>query len=87
MSLLALLAFIFSFQQFTLIYLTTGGGHGQETSTLAIYIYNTAFQYFNYNYAAAMGVGGLVLALLGTILFVVVDRRVIRARYLQEGLA
>ncbi len=87
LSLLALLAFIFSFQQFTLIYLTTGGGPGQATSTLAIYIYNTAFQYFNYNYAAAMGVGGLVLALLGTIVFVVVERRVIRARYLQEGLA
>jgi hypothetical protein len=34
-----------------------------------------------------MGVGGLVLALLGTIVFVIVERRVIRARYLQEGLA
>jgi len=87
LSLLALLAFIFSFQQFTLIELTTGGGPGQDTSTIAIYIYNTAFQYFNYNYAAAMGVAGLVLAVIATILFVVLERRVIRHRYLQEGLA
>jgi len=86
LSLLALLAFIFSFQQFTLIYLTTGGGPGQATSTIAIYIYNTAFQYFNYNYAAAMGVAGLVLAVFATLIFVLVERRVIRARYLQEGL-
>jgi multiple sugar transport system permease protein len=87
LSLLALLAFIFSFQQFTLILLTTGGGPGQDTSTIAIYIYNTAFQYFNYNYAAAMGVAGLVLAMIATVLFVVLERRVIRHRYLQEGLA
>jgi multiple sugar transport system permease protein len=86
LSLLALLAFIFSFQQFTLIMLTTGGGPGQSTSTIAIYIYNTAFQYFNYNYAAAMGVAGLFLAVIATILFVVLERRVIRQRYLQEGL-
>jgi multiple sugar transport system permease protein len=87
LSLLALLAFIFSFQQFTLIMLTTGGGPGQSTSTIAIYIYNTAFQYFNYNYAAAMGVAGLILAVIATVLFVVLERRVIRTRYLQEGLA
>jgi multiple sugar transport system permease protein len=87
LSLLALLAFIFSFQQFTLIMLTTGGGPGQDTSTIAIYIYNSAFQYFNYNYAAAMGVAGLVLAAIATVLFVVLERRVIRQRYLQEGLA
>ena len=87
LSLLALLAFIFSFQQFTLIMLTTGGRPGQSTSTIAIYIYNTAFQYFNYNYAAAMGVAGLILAVIATILFVVLERRVIRTRYLQEGLA
>ena len=87
LSLLALLAFIFSFQQFTLIILSTGGGPGQDTSTIAIYIYNTAFQYFNYNYAAAMGVAGLILAAMATILFVVLERRVIRHRFLQEGLA
>jgi multiple sugar transport system permease protein len=87
LSLLALLAFIFSFQQFTLIMLTTGGGPGQDTSTIAIYIYNTAFTYFNYNYAAAMGIAGLFLALIGTVLFVVLERRVIRHRYLQEGIA
>jgi multiple sugar transport system permease protein len=87
LSLLGVLAFIFSFQQFTLIYLSTGGGPGQDTSTLAILIYNQAFQYFNYNYASAMAVVGLILALFGTVLFVVFERRVIRHRFLQEGLA
>jgi multiple sugar transport system permease protein len=87
LSLLAVLAFIFSFQQFTLIFLSTGGGPGQETSTLAVLIYTQAFVYFNYNYASAIAVVGLLLALAGTVLFVLFERRVIRERYLQEGLA
>lgn len=87
LSLLAVLAFIFSFQQFTLIFLATGGGPGQDTSTLAVLIYTQAFTYFNYNYASAIAVVGLLLALVGTVLFVVFERRVIRQRYLQGGLA
>jgi multiple sugar transport system permease protein len=87
LSLLAVLAFIFSFQQFTLIYLSTGGGPGQDTSTIAILIYNQAFQYFNYNYASAMAAVGLLLAVFGTVLFVVIERRVIRQRYLEGGLS
>ncbi len=83
LSLLAVLAFIFSFQQFSLIYLTTGGGPGTTTSTLAILIYNQAFQFFNYNYASALAVVALVLALCGTLLFIVFEQRVIRGRYLE----
>jgi multiple sugar transport system permease protein len=84
LSFLAVLAFIFSFQQFTLIYLSTGGGPGTDTSTLSVLIYNEAFQDFNYNYASAIAVVGLVLALLGTMLFVIFERRVARAR-MQAG--
>ncbi|MGH2389683.1 MAG: carbohydrate ABC transporter permease, partial [Chloroflexota bacterium] len=87
LALLAILAFIFSFQQFSLIYLTTGGGPGTDTSTLAVLIYNQAFQFFNYNYASAIAVIALFLALLGTLLFIVIERTVIRRRYLEENRA
>jgi len=82
LALLAILAFIFSFQQFSLIYLTTGGGPGTDTTTLAVLIYNQAFQFFNYNYASAIAVIALLIALCGTMLYVVFERRVIRRRYL-----
>lgn len=83
LSLLAVLAFIFSFQQFSLIYLFTGGGPGNDTSTLAVLIYHHAFQFFNYNYASAMALVGLAIAMAGTLLFVVAERRVIRTQYLE----
>ena len=78
--LLAVLAFIFSLQQFSLIYLTTGGGPGQNTTTLSIDIYNQAFQFFNYSYASAIAVVGLILSVIGTGLFVYIERRVVRSR-------
>ena len=82
LSLLAVLAFIFSFQQFSLIYLTTGGGPGNDTSTLAVTIYNEAFEFFNYNYATALAIVALILALCATLLYVIFERTVIRDRYL-----
>lgn len=84
LALLAILAFIFSFQQFSLIYLTTGGGPGTDTTTLALLIYNQAFQFFNYNYASAIAVIALLLALLGTLIYVIFERTVIRRRYLDS---
>jgi multiple sugar transport system permease protein len=80
LALLAVLAFIFSFQQFSIIYLSTGGGPGTDTSTLALTIYLQAFEFFNYNYASAIAVVGLFLALVGTVLFIVMERRLTRAR-------
>jgi multiple sugar transport system permease protein len=82
LSLLAVLAFIFSFQQFSLIYLTTGGGPGNDTSTLAVTIYNEAFEFFNYNYATALAIVALILALSATLLYVIFERTVIRNRFL-----
>lgn len=86
-ALLAVLAFIFSFQQFSIIYLSTGGGPGTDTSTLAVSIYLQAFEFFNYNYASAIAVVGLFLALLGTLLFIFVERRLARARALETQVA
>lgn len=85
LALLAVLAFIFSFQQFTIIYLSTGGGPGTETSTLAVTIYNQAFQFFNYNYASAVAVAGLILAVVATVVFIVFERRLARSRSLAIG--
>jgi multiple sugar transport system permease protein len=79
--LLAVLAFIFSLQQFSLIYLSTGGGPGQSTTTLSVLIYNQAFQFFNYSYASAIAVVGLILSIIGTALFVYIERRVVRSRW------
>jgi multiple sugar transport system permease protein len=83
LGLLAVLGFIFSFQQFSLIYLSTGGGPGTDTSTLAITIYNQAFEFFNYNYASAIAVVGLLIAVAGTVLYIVVQRRVANVRGLE----
>jgi multiple sugar transport system permease protein len=87
LALLAVLAFIFSFQQFSIIYLSTGGGPGTDTSTLAVTIYLQAFEFFNYNYASAIAVVGLFLALCGTILFIVVERRLTRSRAVELNTA
>jgi multiple sugar transport system permease protein len=83
LGLLGVLGFIFSFQQFSLIYLSTGGGPGTDTSTLAITIYNQAFEFFNYNYASAIAVVGLLIAVVGTVLYIVVQRRVANVRGLE----
>jgi len=73
--LLALLAFIFSYQQYTLIWQTTGGGPAFATQTLSILIWNEAFQYFDYSYAAAVGVAGFVLSIFAALLFVFLERQ------------
>ena len=87
LALLTVLAFIFSFQQFSIIYLSTGGGPGTDTSTLAVTIYLQAFEFFNYNYASAIAVVGLFLALVGTLLFIFVERRLTRSRSLEMSTA
>ncbi|WP_167132615.1 carbohydrate ABC transporter permease [Paramicrobacterium chengjingii] len=76
--LLSLLAFVFSFKQFTLIWLTTGGGPARATETLVIATYTNAFKYFDYSYAAAIGVTCLLLTILVTALWLIVQRKVER---------
>lgn len=78
LALLALLAFVFSFKQFALIWLTTGGGPARSTETLVISIYNNAFKFFDYSYGAAIGVTCLFVTLVATALYAVVERRVDR---------
>ncbi len=55
---------IFIFQTFGEIYLTTGGGPGVETNTLPYYTYRTAFTSWQIGQAAALGVIGVIIAIL-----------------------
>jgi multiple sugar transport system permease protein len=59
--LLCVLAFIFAFRQFSMIYLTTGGGPERDTETLVLSVYNTAFKYYDYALSSAIGVTGLLI--------------------------
>jgi multiple sugar transport system permease protein len=79
--LMGVLASIFAFKQFTLIWLTTGGGpFGGMTETLVLRIYQTAFRFFDLAYGATLGVAGFVIVLGLTLLFVFVQQRQERAR-------
>ncbi|CAA9560542.1 MAG: hypothetical protein AVDCRST_MAG73-3658 [uncultured Thermomicrobiales bacterium] len=73
--LLTVLASIFSFKQFTLIWLLTGGGPSGATNTIVIEIYNTAFRFYDFSYAAALGVAGFLMALTIALVFVAIQRR------------
>jgi multiple sugar transport system permease protein len=71
----ALLMTIWSIRRFEIIYLLTGGGPVETTNVLVINIYQQAFQSQKLGMAAAIGVLGLLLSLIVTVVFFVVDRR------------
>lgn len=75
LELLVVLACIFSFKQFTIIYLMTGGGPSGTTETIVIRIYNTAFRFYDYSYATALGVAGFALSLVIAFFFIVLQVR------------
>lgn len=75
LELLVVLASIFSFKQFTIIYLMTGGGPSGATETIVIRIYNTAFRFYDYSYATALGVAGFLVSLVIGIFFVILQAR------------
>ena len=75
LGIMTVLVTIFSFRRFTLIYLLTGGGPAHATKTLVIRVYDTAFRFFDLSYGATLGVAGLVLTALITIIYFVVQRR------------
>jgi multiple sugar transport system permease protein len=78
--LLVVLASIFSFKQFTIIYLMTGGGPSGATETIVMRIYNTAFRFYDYSYATAIGVAGFLVSLVVAVFFIV-----LQARHAQEN--
>lgn len=75
LTLMGVLACIFAFRQFVLIFLATGGGPGRVTETLVISVYKTAFNAFDFSYGATIGVAGFVVVFAITLLFVFLQRR------------
>jgi multiple sugar transport system permease protein len=75
LELLVVLASIFSFKQFTIIYLMTGGGPSGATETIVIRIFNTAFRFYDYSYATALGVSGFILSLIIAFFFIFLQAR------------
>lgn len=73
--LMAVLACIFSFRQFVLIFLLTGGGPGRVTETLVVSVYKTAFNSFDFSYGATIGVAGFVVVFAITLAFVFLQQR------------
>jgi len=78
LELLVVLASIFSFKQFTFIFLMTGGGPSGATETIVMRIYNTAFRFYDYSYATAIGVAGFLVSLMIAFVFIIQQAR--RAR-------
>jgi multiple sugar transport system permease protein len=75
LELLVVLASIFSFKQFTIIFLMTGGGPSGATETIVIRIFNTAFRFYDYSYAAALGVAGFIVSLVIAFFFIILQAR------------
>jgi multiple sugar transport system permease protein len=75
LTLMSLLAAIFAFRQFALIWLSSGGGPGGATETLVIRMYNTAFRFFDFSYGATLGVAGFVTVFAIGVVFIVLQRR------------
>lgn len=66
---LILILILNSFRRVTMIYAMTGGGPARATETLSILTYNTAFQYQQIGYAAAVGVALLLILLCFSLVY------------------
>ena len=74
----ALLMTIWSFRRFEIIWLLTQGGPVGSTNTLVISVYREAFVNSDLGRSAAMGVVGLLLSTIVTVIFFSVDRAAAR---------
>lgn len=61
---------IFTFNNFDIVYLSTGGGPLGATEVLPTYVYEQAFSQYALGYAASIGVVMLVLLLAFTVIYV-----------------
>jgi len=75
-ALLALvLQLLWTFREFEIIYPITAGGPAGSTQTLAIYLYNEAFDFFHMGYASALGVVTVALCAIFVALMIPLLRR------------
>ena len=61
------LGLIGAFQVFDQIYVMSNGGPVNATTTMSYYIYNSAFKYFRFGYAAAASIALFVIILIFTV--------------------
>jgi multiple sugar transport system permease protein len=66
------------FKIIDVINVTTGGGPGGSTESLVMYVFDTALNFGNYGYAAAIGLVLLVLVVLTATVFLLGFRRIIQ---------
>jgi multiple sugar transport system permease protein len=78
-----LLVTIWSFRRFEIIWLLTGGGPVDATNTVVIDVYRQAFNFSQLGFAAAVGMLGIVLSLVVTFVYFLIERRSER----QKGMA
>lgn len=70
-----LLITIWSFRRFEIIWLLTGGGPVDATNTIVINVYREAFSNSRLGMAAAAGVLGLLLSLVVTVIYFIIENR------------
>lgn len=70
-----LLEIIWTFNKFDLVYTMTKGGPHNSTQTIPVYTYITAFNFFKFNKAAAVGVIGLLLVGIFAVLYIVYSNK------------
>lgn len=63
-----------------IIRVTTGGGPGNSTESLVMYVYNIALTFGNYGYAAAVSYVLLIMVIVFSTIFIAVSRRISRAQ-------
>ncbi len=71
----AILLSLWSFSEFSLVYLLTGGGPANATQTLSVYIYKQGFNSNFLGYASALGTAMFFILIVFTLLFSWVSKR------------
>lgn len=66
---------IFTFNNFDIVYLSTGGGPLGNTEVLATYVYKQAFEQYALGYAASVGTVMLIIMLVFTVVYVKLEAR------------
>jgi len=69
------LTLISSFQVFTQAYVLTGGGPGDATTTMVLYLYEQGFRFFNLGLASAIAWVLFIIILIITIFQFIGQRR------------
>lgn len=64
---LMIIGFINTFKNFGLIHALTGGGPGESTTVLALYVYQNAFRYYELGYASAIAMILFIIILIVTL--------------------